>query len=1249
MMGNDLGFGITVALRDMFTQNAHRIQGAMQGLAAQSAQAAAQMQRSFQQVMVGVGMMGAGIATLSLPVSLALSTRETQRALGEMASLGIRDLASLERAGRQFSNEWSGTSTAQFISASYDIKSAISTLTDEAVGEYTKLAAITARATKATTQEMSQLFAVGYGIYRNSFSQMSDIEFGTAFSGGIARAVQAFRTTGTQMADAIKNLGAVATSANVPLAEQLAILGQLQTTMPGSEAGTLYKSFMLKISEAGRELGVQVTDSQGRLLDIVTVIRNLQSKFPDLSSQAAQVQLKKALGSDEAFKFVLQMSSNIGGLSQNIQEMSSSISNGTALTVEMAQAMNMDIGSRIEILGQRWQNFVEILGTQLLPIVTPIIDFFGNIVLSAQRIAESFPTATRWILTGAMAIGGLLVVLGGIVSSVGMLGMLQIGLSSFGISLIGIGSTVAGALATAFWPIMIGIGAVILLKKAWERDFGGIRTSITDLYNKAQLVFQGISALWGSLTGSTGQMTAELAQNLQQAGLWEFTKTLFMLAFRAKAVISGLVSGFSSGFSIVASIVETSARIIILPLRPIISMIGFLARQFGLFGSLTTSIRSDRFSLLGKAIGATVGILTGLIATWKAWQLVQAARAGAMALISGARQSLSFYRWAAGMMANVWRQRLLNVTNHARNFAARLSGINFSQIFNTGVSRLSALKTAFIANIQAAKTWAISLARSAWNALSSLASAAWQATKALGQVVVQFGRIAIQAAVATGRLIIQKGVWLATQAASLAMTVATYAWTAAQWLLNAAMTANPIGIVIVAIGALVAAIVVVVKYWSTITSAIGNFASNIPGWMSIALAAVLPFIGIPLLIIRHWSSIKSFFVNVGKGIVDVFMNLPIVSVISNIFSTLKGLFTGQISFYDAGKQILMTLGRGILDTITFPYRMIWKAFQWIRSLLPFSDAQAGPLSSLTEAGASILKTIGFGILSVAMLPFKIIGGIFGGVLSSVGSIWNGLTSVVAGGFNTAVSAVGQLGSTLYSAVSGVFSSAVSVAGQAWSGLKDVVSAGWEGAKSVLSSAFTGMQQMGAATIDALKDPLGTVQNIGAAAWQGLKAGASWIGSWFSSPTPEVPVPNATITTGQTLAAATLPIPSMSPVVTMSNMAAPPTYTVSATVPQTMESQSTSTPTNIERIREREQLHTELLTTRTIRERESYREHTVNREEGGTSALQEHLTQLLSAIEGLGDRPITLTVQLDGRQIAQSVYRDMRQRRTMAYG
>lgn len=43
--------------------------------------------------------------------------------------------------------------------------------------------------------------------------------------------------------------------------------------------------------------------------------------------------------------------------------------------------------------------------------------------------------------------------------------------------------------------------------------------------------------------------------------------------------------------------------------------------------------------------------------------------------------------------------------------------------------------------------------------------------------------------------------------------ITTKAYTAAQWLLNAAITANPIGLLVVAIAALIAMVVVAIKYY----------------------------------------------------------------------------------------------------------------------------------------------------------------------------------------------------------------------------------------------------------------------------------------------------------------------------------------------------------------------------------------------------------------------------------------------------
>ena len=92
------------------------------------------------------------------------ATFETRRAIGELASLGVKDLGAVEEAAKSFSDQWAGTTKADFISAAYDIKSGISSLSDEGVAEFTSLAALTAKATKSTAAEMTSLFATGYGI-----------------------------------------------------------------------------------------------------------------------------------------------------------------------------------------------------------------------------------------------------------------------------------------------------------------------------------------------------------------------------------------------------------------------------------------------------------------------------------------------------------------------------------------------------------------------------------------------------------------------------------------------------------------------------------------------------------------------------------------------------------------------------------------------------------------------------------------------------------------------------------------------------------------------------------------------------------------------------------------------------------------------------------------------------------------------------------------------------------------------------
>ncbi|POC79191.1 hypothetical protein CRN61_11795, partial [Vibrio vulnificus] len=148
---------------------------------------------------------------------------EVASAQGELSSLGIdaTGIDKITKAAREFSQEWSGTTQEEFIRASYDIKSGIASLSDEAVGQFTKIAALTAGATKSTTEQMTALMASGYNIYRDQFSHFAeasienwdkmsaaerDSRFGEYFSAGIAASVKSFKTNGQEMQSAITSL-----------------------------------------------------------------------------------------------------------------------------------------------------------------------------------------------------------------------------------------------------------------------------------------------------------------------------------------------------------------------------------------------------------------------------------------------------------------------------------------------------------------------------------------------------------------------------------------------------------------------------------------------------------------------------------------------------------------------------------------------------------------------------------------------------------------------------------------------------------------------------------------------------------------------------------------------------------------------------------------------------------------------------------------------------------------------------------
>jgi hypothetical protein len=81
------------------------------------------------------------------------------------------------------------------------------------------------------------------------------------------------------------------------------------------------------------------------------------------------------------------------------------------------------------------------------------------------------------------------------------------------------------------------------------------------------------------------------------------------------------------------------------------------------------------------------------------------------------------------------------------------------------------------------------------------------------------------------------GILLAKGAIETWQTIITVA-TAAQWLWNIAMSANPIALIVIAIAAVIAIIVLWITHWDELSGTVGDFFNSLFGWIGDALGAV---------------------------------------------------------------------------------------------------------------------------------------------------------------------------------------------------------------------------------------------------------------------------------------------------------------------------------------------------------------------------------------------------------------------------
>ena len=210
-----------------------------------------------------------------------------------------------------------------------------------------------------------------------------------------------FKTTGREMAGAFGTLGAEATAGGIAMSEQIAILGTLQATMSGSEAGTKYKAFLAGIGKAQTRLGLSFTDSTGKMLSMPAILQKIYDKYGMIDTTAKSDALQKAFGTKEASSLIKLLMQDMDGLSGSMRDLSRIT--GMDKAIQMAEAQ-IDPWQRTAAAIQA----VSIaFGAALLPALTPVLNSITAVGEKLVLWADLFPNITKWLGYATLGIFGV--------------------------------------------------------------------------------------------------------------------------------------------------------------------------------------------------------------------------------------------------------------------------------------------------------------------------------------------------------------------------------------------------------------------------------------------------------------------------------------------------------------------------------------------------------------------------------------------------------------------------------------------------------------------------------------------------------------------------------------------------------------------------------------------------------------------------------------------------------------------------
>ncbi len=406
----------------------------------------------------------------------------------------------------------------------------------------------------ATTSDIVTDALTAFGLSAQDSGHFADI---------LAAASSNANTNVSMMGETFKYCAPIAGALGFSAEDTAEAIGLMANAgIKGSQAGTALRTIMnnltgdIKLSgSALGEVTIATTNADGSMRDLSDILADCRGAFSQLSESEQAAAAETLVGKNAMSGFLALMNAGEG----DIEKLSSAIANCDGTAEHMAETMQDNLAGQLTILKSQLEELAISFCEMLMPAIRAIVSKIQAFVDKLNHMSEGQRKAILTIGLMVAALGPLLVIIGTVISKVGVAMQGFVKLAS-GVKKLGVaakaGTGVFGKLGAALGGISAPVIAVVAIiavliaafKHLWDtnEEFRNAITTIWEgIVSKIQAFCQGIVDRLNALGFDFGSIVDVLKALWD--GFCQFLAPIFEAAFNVVSTVLGTVLDVITG------------------------------------------------------------------------------------------------------------------------------------------------------------------------------------------------------------------------------------------------------------------------------------------------------------------------------------------------------------------------------------------------------------------------------------------------------------------------------------------------------------------------------------------------------------------------------------------------------------------------------------------------------------------------------------------------------------------------------